>query len=127
MFAESTLLPGCVAKIGSVLTGKGEQTMPDKEKAVKGMECCLSTRPCEECPYQDGAPCDKGLKHDVYLLLKNEEERYAGMVLSWLTEIALNNSDAREEMPYIDAITDIRNRAKTGLKQYFIDKQKGQE
>ena len=101
--------------------------MPDREKVIKGLECCLSTRPCEECPYQDGVLCENGLEHEAYLLLKDEEERYAGLVLSWLAEIAMNNTNVREEMPYIDVITDIRNRAKTGLKQYFIDKQNGQE
>lgn len=106
--------------------GRGHK-MPDKDKIIKGVEYCIGTKPCYECPYKDYVICERQLKCDILSWMKNEEERYVDMVLSWLMEIALNNSDIREEMPYIDALTDIRNRAKTGLKQYFIDKQKGQE
>lgn len=107
--------------------------MPDKEKVIKGLKCCLNgPMQCDECPYKndDGTTvpiCVKTLRNEAVELLKEqEEERYADMVLSWLMEIALNNTDAREEMLYIDAVEDIRDRARHGLKQYFIDKQKGQ-
>jgi hypothetical protein len=101
--------------------------MPDKEKIIKGIEYCIGNKPCYECPYKNYIICEKQLKYDILSWMKNEEERYATMVISWLTEIAMNNAYARQEMPYIDAIEDIRARASYRLKQYFIDKQKGQE
>lgn len=58
-------------------------------------------------------------------LLKEQDERYKNMVLSWLREIAINNVECNREMTFLDAVEDIRDRASYGLKQYFIDKQEG--
>ena len=52
--------------------------MPDREKVIKGLECCtfiLGKRKCNECPYQKGLP-DNGcyqLQDDFHALLKEQE------------------------------------------------------
>lgn len=54
--------------------------MPDKEIIIKGLECCLSTRPCEECPYNNVGTkdnhydCEYLLKLNALSLLKSEQE-----------------------------------------------------
>ena len=53
--------------------------MPDREKVIKGLECCtfiLGKRKCNECPYQKGLP-DNGcyqLQDDFHALLKEQED-----------------------------------------------------
>ena len=50
----------------------------DREKVIKGLECCtfiLGKRKCNECPYQKGLP-DNGcyqLQDDFHALLKEQE------------------------------------------------------
>lgn len=63
--------------------------------------------------------------NDAIAILKEQDERYKNMVLSWLREIAINNVDCNRDMTFLDAVEDIRDRASYGLKQYFIDKQEG--
>lgn len=51
--------------------------MIDKEKVIKGLECCtfiLSKRKCNECPYQKGPEngCYQ-LQDDFHALLKDRE------------------------------------------------------
>ena len=71
--------------IGSALTGKGEQTMPDREKVIKGLhqhcECSLFDR-CGECPYyetdydsweESKFKCRDALLHDAIAMLKEKE------------------------------------------------------
>ena len=54
--------------------------MIDREKVIKGLECCtfiLGKRKCNECPYQKGLP-DNGcyqLQDDFHALLKEQEVR----------------------------------------------------
>ncbi len=51
--------------------------MTDKEKVIRGLECCgYSTfmDKCQECPY-DGKDCFKRLKADALALLKAQEPR----------------------------------------------------
>ena len=62
--------------IGSVLTGKGEQTMRDREKVIKGLECLTSMSDCTTCPYsynkqREFCLCDIG--KDAKELLKAQE------------------------------------------------------
>ena len=50
--------------------------MPDKEKAIRGLECCLrinAPNGCSECPYAAGN-CDEVLR-DAISLLKEQEPR----------------------------------------------------
>jgi hypothetical protein len=49
--------------------------MPDREKVVKGLECCtfiLGKRKCNECPYQKDNGCYQ-LQDDFHALLKGQE------------------------------------------------------
>ena len=59
---------------GSVLTGKGGMTMPDREKVIKGLEQCISTdKTCEGCPYE-GTTCTTTLNADALELLREQEQ-----------------------------------------------------
>jgi hypothetical protein len=49
--------------------------MPDREKVIKGLECCGYSRfmdKCQECPY-DGKDCFRRLKEDALALLQAQE------------------------------------------------------
>ena len=55
---------------------KGEMKMIDRDKVIKGLECCVKRNPddktrCGECPYE-GA-CLNRLKSDALTLLKAQE------------------------------------------------------
>ena len=50
-----------------------------------------------------------------------QEEFYAKQVVEWLREMAHNNYDDDRKMVFLDAILDIRERAKTGLQAFFRD------
>ena len=51
----------------------------------------------------------------------NDEKYYATMVCVWLREMAHNNYKDDRQMNFVDAILDIRERAETGLQNYFRD------
>lgn len=52
--------------------------MPDREKVIKGLECCIKesdslySNPCKGCPYE-GKECIDRLKADALALLKEQE------------------------------------------------------
>ncbi len=105
-----------------------------KEKVIKGLECCAYSKngdKCEQCPYFSGCETEYGafveLAHDALKLLVSQDEMYTNFVISWLREIYLNNIDWDEQISFLNAIEDIRDRAFYGLKQYFHDKQDGGE
>lgn len=56
--------------------------MPDREKVIKGLECCLGKGQkrgmCEDCPYDTGRmKCNLGDMHaDALALLKAQEARH---------------------------------------------------
>lgn len=53
--------------------------MSDKEKVIKGLECCtfiLGKRKCNECPYQKDNGCYQ-LQDDFHALLKEQETKQA--------------------------------------------------
>ena len=65
--------------------------MTDREKVIKGLECCLHDeddghgRLCEKCPYDCG-DCRKDLYNDVLGLLKEQEPirpDYDPATLTW--------------------------------------------
>ena len=68
-----------IARIGSALTGKGEQTMTDREKVTKGLECCsVLEGKCEECPYDTEGyvgECVYALARDALALLKEQQTK----------------------------------------------------
>ena len=50
----------------------------DREKVIKGLECCLGSNDCdvepeEECPYKGMCLCAMALRLDVLELLKEQE------------------------------------------------------
>ena len=52
--------------------------MTDREKVIKGLECCIIRHPddkarCDECPYESA--CCNRLKYDALALLKAQEAR----------------------------------------------------
>ncbi len=66
--------------------------MPDKEKVIKGLECCKWSRQnvkpeknkCDECPYKDQnimnafsvwRSCTNALAEEALILLKEQEKR----------------------------------------------------
>lgn len=54
--------------------------MPDKEKVIKALECCIGTNDCEfnpkeECPYNGMVLCATALELDVMELLKEQEPK----------------------------------------------------
>ena len=55
--------------------------MPDREKVMRGLECCSRQRGgpelCEQCPYfnEPFPPCSNTLLHDALALLREQEER----------------------------------------------------
>ena len=63
-------------KLGSVLTGKGKQTMPDREKVINALERCDLYEFCvdDSCPYYREVACLEKLRQDALTLLKEQEE-----------------------------------------------------
>ena len=53
--------------------------MPDREKVIRGLECCLeflNQDSCpEECPYRSDGGCWETMKRDALALLKEQTER----------------------------------------------------
>ena len=50
--------------------------MPDREKVIKGLECCTGIEPCASCPYneEDSAVlCDQLLMTDALVELREQE------------------------------------------------------
>lgn len=49
--------------------------MPDREKAIKALECChqINQTECFKCPYSRGNGCTHVLMDDVLALLKSKE------------------------------------------------------
>lgn len=80
--------------------------MIDREKVIKGLECCINDKPfyhahCAECPYNglitdNLGGCTK-LYRDALVLLKEQEE---SIPVSWLEE----KLEGHPELPY--TITD---------------------
>ena len=52
--------------------------MTDREKVMKGLECCLGSNDCdvepkEDCPYKGMCLCAMALHLDVFALLKEQD------------------------------------------------------
>ena len=55
--------------------------VPDREKVIKGLECCLGANDCdiepeEDCPYKGMCLCAMALRLDVLAMLKEQEAKY---------------------------------------------------
>jgi len=65
--------------IGFALVGKGGMMMVDREKVIKGLECCKEACATGGCPYWNGSitdgSCMLKLHADVRSLLKEQEQR----------------------------------------------------
>ena len=67
-------------QIGSVLTGKGEQTMPDREKVINALDICLGHGKCDDCGYRikggySTMDCRKPMMRDALALLKEQQNQ----------------------------------------------------
>ena len=54
--------------------------MTDRERIIKGLECCLGANDCniepeEDCPYKEMCLCAMALRLDILALLKEQEEQ----------------------------------------------------
>lgn len=54
--------------------------MPEMEKVIKGLDCCLGSNDCdierkEDCPYKGMYLCAMFLRCDILALLKEREAR----------------------------------------------------
>ena len=50
--------------------------MAEREKTIKGLECCGATMNCNECPYDsEMGACFSSLKADALKLLKEQEAK----------------------------------------------------
>jgi hypothetical protein len=51
--------------------------MADREKVIRGLECCIDPEvPCRECPYYNYGHCDPDdVRRDALALLKEQEPR----------------------------------------------------
>lgn len=45
--------------MGKVVKSK----MPDREKIIKGLECCMSESQCYKCPYINENECENGTSY----------------------------------------------------------------
>lgn len=81
----------------------------DREKVIERIHEAIDTGVCVD------------LFMDVLELLKEQDKRYAMMVVDWLRDMAHNNYLDLSHMTLWDAILDIRERAQTGLENYFRD------
>ena len=76
------------ALTGSVLAEKGDRTMPDREKVIKGLKCCQCAD-CigRQCPYWHdvmndaikGCDCTTELVRDALTLLREQAEKIASL------------------------------------------------
>jgi len=75
--------------------------MDEREKTIKGLECCGETMNCNECPYDsEMGGCFRSLKIDALSLLKDEEPRVLG-----LEELPLGSPD-EPKLVYIEVPED---------------------
>jgi hypothetical protein len=61
--------------------------MDDREKVIKGIECCGVTMNCRECPYDsEMGKCFRNLKADALKLLKEIDQIYSATTVGgWIS------------------------------------------
>lgn len=106
-YARTMIFLRCLT--GSALTGKGRMTMPDREKVVKGLECCTRGNSCiSDCPYFKEVPmtdgrCITAAQADALALLKgqeNEENRILKIVWDVLHSTVSVDTEADQDYVY---------------------------
>ena len=91
--------------------------MADREKVIGHLNDCMeASRRNNTWVF-----VRKDIVENAIELLKKQDKRYAMMVVDWLRDMAHNNYLDLSHMTFWDAILDIRERAKTGLENYFRD------
>ena len=65
--------------------------MADKEKVIKGLECCIKESndtycPCNDCPYQGEECFNAIMKKDALVLLKRQHEIILCKDCKWYSE-----------------------------------------
>ena len=82
--------------------------MPDREKVIKGLECCSSTEECgKQCPYWgDEGACRTHLEADALALLKAQEP---ATVEPYRIELADETKEWLDKMDAVDALGNIAN------------------
>ena len=92
--------------------------MSDREKVIKGLECCILHDPddhcrCAECTYNiheiSNSPCANGLKWDALELLKEQEPR----VMTW------QEVEAHYTVPFFDDLNEFEDFAQDIKPLYF--------
>ena len=68
--------------------------MPDREKVIKGLECCIIRHPddkarCDACPYESA--CGNRLKMDALALLKAQEPKRVSVVNNGFTGLPVTH------------------------------------
>ena len=67
-----------------------KKTMPDREKVIRGLECCTETDDCNSCPYFEKPEyCSEDvLMRDALALLKEQEQEIKGLrtLVEWAVE-----------------------------------------
>ena len=48
--------------------------MPDREKVIKGLECCKTYASCNECPYDGTEQSCNSLRREALTLIKEQQE-----------------------------------------------------
>lgn len=103
--------------------------MIDREKTIRNLETigAWHTHHYEPFHYECAEAIHDALQllkgQDV--LMKEQDARYKEMVVEWLREMAHNNYQETKKMDFLDAILEIRERAMTGLENYFKDYKNG--
>ena len=62
--------------------------MIEREKVMRGLECCNNDQDCENCPYAGVGMCEYWLRYDSYALLKEQEMEIKGLrkLVEWAVE-----------------------------------------
>ena len=83
--------------------------MPDVEKVIKGLECCLGSDSCAKCNFFEyKMDCSWHLKYEALELLKAQEPRVMTLEdvkASKGNDIYLELSSCPDDTPYITAAT----------------------
>lgn len=91
--------------------------MPDREKVIKGLECCTRGDACSsDCPYFKEAPitdgrCITAVQADALALVKEQEEQ----TRKWLQNIA----DNQLSIGGVDPLTEYEQGKWDGLQMAF--------
>ena len=89
--------------------------MPDIEKVIKGLECCLNNNNCKACPYEkefDRAfDCIDRTRKDAIELLKEQQKQVKALrlLVEWAEECDFGFDQFQDEYErYKDEINDMR-------------------